>query len=600
MSDAPRHHRDSFVTPYGEVLGSFQGVPGYSNGHDHYYSREQHYHNGVYTGIGFQCVEYVRRWLQASKGLNFFNIPWASHAWKLKYVERLSDNAATSIRGVNNGSSTPPVAESLLIWESSPDAPVGHIAVITDVNVDGHYIRIAEQNKDNNYWPGDYARELRLDQEDGRFFIRDEHPIIGWMVINFDVDSQDPHELGLDRLVQRIIQPPVNTGRQFLDLEDPAQKLFASIWGAQPTREGEESISYYVFEAHFYDRILMATMELNHMCLRATDYVIASDELMTRFGLPEWIWPLIRRSWQGMWASGSKTFSGRFDLAFNGRQIKMFEYNSDSAGTYLEAGVVQVKWAEVVGCDVGKSASGELEAMLMSQAKALFEGQFVHMLIDNDNEEIYNALYLQTVFARVGVPSKVVIGLEFTRTAAGTFIDRDGQEIKAVWKMWNWETVISDYSKPREGEQVKISDILLAPDIQVYEPIWKLVTSNKALLAVLWELFPNHPNLLRTDWSLEKWPENTAYVQKPIVGRCGQNVQIFDSQGGKLEAAEGRYGSRDCIYQEVFPIQKFDNYNPVMGSWVVGRQAAGFGIREDLKLITDHESPYGCCRVVNY
>jgi len=28
------------------------------------------------------------------------------------------------------------------------------------------------------------------------------------------------------------------------------------------------------------------------------------------------------------------------------------------------------------------------------------------------------------------------------------------------------------------------------------EPFWKLIIGNKALLPLLWEMFPNHPNLL--------------------------------------------------------------------------------------------------------
>ena len=28
------------------------------------------------------------------------------------------------------------------------------------------------------------------------------------------------------------------------------------------------------------------------------------------------------------------------------------------------------------------------------------------------------------------------------------------------------------------------------------EPVWKLILSNKGLLPLLWEMFPNHPNLL--------------------------------------------------------------------------------------------------------
>ena len=28
------------------------------------------------------------------------------------------------------------------------------------------------------------------------------------------------------------------------------------------------------------------------------------------------------------------------------------------------------------------------------------------------------------------------------------------------------------------------------------EPLWKLIMSNKAILPLLWEMFPNHPNLV--------------------------------------------------------------------------------------------------------
>lgn len=44
------------------------------------------------------------------------------------------------------------------------------------------------------------------------------------------------------------------------------------------------------------------------------------------------------------------------------------------------------------------------------------------------------------------------------------------------------------------------------------EPAWKSIISNKALLPLLWEMFPNHPNLL------------PAYLRKMIIRKwkiCG-------------------------------------------------------------------------------
>ena len=33
-------------------------------------------------------------------------------------------------------------------------------------------------------------------------------------------------------------------------------------------------------------------------------------------------------------------------------------------------------------------------------------------------------------------------------------------------------------------------------DLDTLEPAWKLILGNKALLPLLWEMFPGHPNLL--------------------------------------------------------------------------------------------------------
>ena len=41
-----------------------------------------------------------------------------------------------------------------------------------------------------------------------------------------------------------------------------------------------------------------------------------------------------------------------------------------------------------------------------------------------------------------------------------------------------------------------LADVLFHPRIQILEPLWTLVTSSKAILPILWRLFPHHPRLL--------------------------------------------------------------------------------------------------------
>ncbi len=90
----------------------------------------------------------------------------------------------------------------------------------------------------------------------------------------------------------------------------------------------------------------------------------------------------------------------------------------------------------------------------------------------------------------------------------------------------------------------------------VFEPLWTLIPSNKAILPVLWSLFPDHPYLLDTTFELTDTLRAKGFVKKPIVGRCGRNVSIFDSSEGLIEATDGLFGDRDQIYQEFFPLAR--------------------------------------------
>ncbi len=55
------------------------------------------------------------------------------------------------------------------------------------------------------------------------------------------------------------------------------------------------------------------------------------------------------------------TISGRFDFAFNGEKLKIYEYNADSASTLVEYAVVTKRWMQSVGLShLGRSAGSYL------------------------------------------------------------------------------------------------------------------------------------------------------------------------------------------------------------------------------------------------
>ena len=133
---------------------------------------------------------------------------------------------------------------------------------------------------------------------------------------------------------------------------------------------------------------------------------------------------------------------------------------------------------------------------------------------------------------------------------------------------------------------------LRTTDLRVIEPAWKMLLSNKGLLPILWELNPGHPNLLPAAfdrWRLVK--EGVGdYVQKPLYSREGANVTIF--RGDEVIREEGTYGDEGWIYQAYVPIPQYGDSYTTIGSWVIGDESAGIGIREDESPITKNTSRF--------
>ena len=70
----------------------------------------------------------------------------------------------------------------------------------------------------------------------------------------------------------------------------------------------------------------------------------------------------------------------------------------------------------------------------------------------------------------------------------------------AGWKAWNNypSCIISSYPKEWLASEIE-ADPLLGYDLRdtkSFEPYWKLIMANKAILPLLWHKYPNHKYLL--------------------------------------------------------------------------------------------------------
>jgi glutathionylspermidine synthase len=138
------------------------------------------------------------------------------------------------------------------------------------------------------------------------------------------------------------------------------------------------------------------------------------------------------------------------------------------------------------------------------------------------------------------------------------------------------------------------------------EPLWKMMWSNKALLALLWELNPGHELLLPA--YLDGPRDMRDYVRKPLFGREGQGIAVVRdgvAVEGSLagfppmrdKAAHG-WGTQDTgdrqrfVYQAIASMAEAAGNTAVLGSWLIDGEPAGMGIRESRGLVTNNTSRF--------
>jgi glutathionylspermidine amidase/synthetase len=208
---------------------------------------------------------------------------------------------------------------------------------------------------------------------------------------------------------------------------------------------------------------------------------------------------------------------------------------------------------------------------------------------------------------RPGIDSKLIVRLEgLTWDEAGDIRDTDGEIVRWVWKTGSWETALdqiraeceddaalagASYEPQRNPDRpLRLSDVLLRKNIMVFEPLWTLIPSNKAILPVLWSLFPNHPRLLNSTFELTEELQASGYVVKPIVGRCGANIALFDKNDNLLESTSGDFAHQDMICQQLFALPKVGHYHTQVCTFTAAGVYAGSCVRVDKSLVISQNS----------
>lgn len=223
---------------------------------------------------------------------------------------------------------------------------------------------------------------------------------------------------------------------------------------------------------------------------------------------------------------------------------------------------------------------------------------------DRDVEESYHAQFMQRALTQAGFNSKIIFGLdELGWDSAGQLIDSKQRPVNCVWKTWAWETVVEQLREVSDTEyaalpirtghpqnEVRLIDVLLRPEVRVFEPLWTMIPGNKAILPVLWSLFPHHRYLLDTDFVVNEELAQTGYAVKPISGRCGNNIDLINRHEEVLDQTHGQFVDRKNIYQQLWCLPKVDGKYLQVCTFTIGGSYAGAYLRGDDTLVIKKES----------
>ena len=298
--------------------------------------------------------------------------------------------------------------------------------------------------------------------------------------------------------------------------------------------------------------------ELYDMFVEAAQHVIEND-LFFEIGIPFNLIDMIKKSWENdvHWH-----IYGRFDLAggVNGEQIKLIEFNADTPTSLFETALLQWALLKENNMDEDKQFNNVYEAIQNNFKRLItldedisgfdehYNGwKILFSSIEGDDEEEATTKLLQQIATDAGFNT----GFEYLDNVnfdENGIYDSDENNYEYWFKLFPWEDIATD-----EPELATIlTNIIQNQKAILLNPAYTLLFQSKGMLKILWDLYPNHPLLLKTSFE----PLNSLHVEKCVFGREGANTKIIDKDGNIQEQTSGEYDNYKKVYQEYVDFSK--------------------------------------------
>jgi glutathionylspermidine synthase len=375
---------------------------------------------------------------------------------------------------------------------------------------------------------------------------------------------------------------------------------------------GEYSLYHsHIITSEDLEEIRFATEKLGQLFFKSAKLLRKmSDEVLSDLGFPKESISFLRFK-----SISPETIISRFDFVKKENQIKMLEFNSDTPTFIKECfyvnGLVAKQFKQI------DPNASELNMLKNTVMKAIMESiktlnlnhvpNVVFTSHEDHLEDWYTCKFLSDL---IPFPNKLV-PLNNLQLRHDSLVDPDGVPIDVLYRQtYPIEYLIEDCDDTGEKIGLQLLELVQLKKLALINPISAFLLQSKAIQAFIWGLKDDRNffskddaviierYMLPTFFENEPFLDSNLYVEKPVFGREGDTVIIYDQYGKKMiENPHQTYKKELQIFQEYIELPTIDvvtekgqeQLSYLYGSFLLAGRASAIGIRAGGK-ITANES----------
>lgn len=358
----------------------------------------------------------------------------------------------------------------------------------------------------------------------------------------------------------------------------------------------------HYISSDFRQEIAFATEALGKIFAKTVYAVQSSDKLLYReLGIPVEAFSTI----QVLVKPEMVTVIGRFDFIKSSNEIKMIEFNADTPTSVVEAYFVNSKACSFFGASCpNKGMEFHIKEGFISILQSYKElgyatDSIVFSALSWHNEDRDTVKYLMD---HSGLTAKFVAleDLRISEDRLCALINEQLIPIDVWYRLHALEKLAIEVDERDDYPTgAHVLDLVSRGKLALINPPSAFVAQTKALQSLIWnlheagEFYSAREHQIIEKYMLPTYMENrflnmTPYVTKPIFGREGGAVSLFEANGEMVERdKDDYYWDQPMIYQKRVEMEEVESNSEggyfkgrlLWGSFLVGGKASALSAR---------------------